>query len=98
MNTTDKHRLWVRNQIEALGCDETFEESRDGTPLCQRCGCGGNMECGHEPLNEARGCTMHPSFPTCPCCGVGGKPMTDAEYDKETGQAGLFEIDGQRGG
>ena len=34
---------------------------------CARCGCKGNMSCGHEPLNKIECCTLDQEG-VCPCC------------------------------
>ncbi len=38
-------------------------------PVCERCGCKGNCECGHESLDEKNGCTLD-AVMVCPCCNV----------------------------
>jgi hypothetical protein len=39
----------------------------DDLPVCELCGCRGNCECGHEPLNPEMGCTLIDEA-VCPCC------------------------------
>ena len=34
---------------------------------CAKCGCLGNCSCGHEPLDEEKGCTLN-AAEICPCC------------------------------
>jgi hypothetical protein len=36
---------------------------------CGKCGCLGNCSCGHEPLDEERGCALGPSE-ICHCCRI----------------------------
>jgi hypothetical protein len=37
------------------------------TVHCSRCGCLGNMSCGHEPLDKEKCCTLD-QLEVCPCC------------------------------
>ena len=38
-----------------------------GAVPCAVCGCGGNMDCGHAPLDTERCCTLD-AAEVCPCC------------------------------
>lgn len=84
-----KHELWRRNQVESLGCDEVFDSHADGVPLCETCGCAGNMEYGHRPLDEGEGCTLLTTG-SCPCRSDPENKVTDEEIDKNIGQRRLL--------
>ena len=87
-----EHKLWIRRQLDQLPHEETFEEQfeeqQDGPPRCISCGCAGNCECGHQPLDSVNGCTLLGTI--CPCCNMESQQATDAEVDAKVGQRSLF--------
>jgi len=40
-----------------------------GSVACGKCGCLGNAECGHEPLDKDKLCTLN-AAEICPCCRI----------------------------
>ena len=44
-------------------------KTAEDIPVCEKCGCRGNCECGHESLDEKNGCTLD-AVMVCPCCNV----------------------------
>jgi len=85
MSAARDHSLWLRGAEERV-------KRREGGPdcACALCGCIGNMECGHFPLDRQQGCTINSDDDMCPCCYIQHEPMSDADYDSEVGQARLL--------
>lgn len=60
-----KHREWKARDINWDAIHKLELEKQ--TVPCVRCGCFGNMECGHELLDKNNGCMLCSNM-ICPCC------------------------------
>lgn len=63
-------------QLNKIGDEINHIFNQSSAPLvseegvkCERCGCEGNMSCGHKPLDKDKGCTLGRDF-ICPCCRI----------------------------
>ena len=57
-------------------------------PLCEECGCEGNMSCGHEPLDIKMLCALFDDL-VCPCCHIMPKETRDCIELEKQGQLSL---------
>jgi hypothetical protein len=82
-----KHREWKSREIDWNNIHDR-EEVEETVP-CARCGCFGNGECCHDPLDENRGCILSSNM-VCPCClKVVVTTRKENELEK-TGQEDMF--------
>jgi hypothetical protein len=51
------------------------------TPECESCGCGGNEECGAEPINKEHDCALDARL-ICYCCREIGKSENIKRWNK----------------
>jgi len=61
-------------------------------PLCEECGCQGNMSCGYEPLDKKYACILFEDL-VCACCHIMPKNTRDRITLEKQGQLTLWVTD-----
>jgi len=64
--------------------------SENQYPACDKCGCGGNEECGCTAVNIEVGCRLN-RFGMCYCCAILGTAANVRRWTHNPNQIDIFE-------